>query len=107
MSKGFHQLERTSAKNAHASVLFARVSENDVNVCKQISSLYINKAVADPGKESGGGGGGPLIWGKKETITEEIKAGKGRKTKQSPLPSILGSRFGFVTDEELKNFFVF
>ena len=39
VSKGFDQLERASA--THAPVNFARVSENDVIVYKQLSSLYI------------------------------------------------------------------
>ena len=34
VSKGFDQVERTTRISD-----FARVSENDVNVCKQISSL--------------------------------------------------------------------
>ena len=49
---------RKSFRQPHAPV-----SENDVNVCKQISSLYINKAVADLGKESGVGGGGSPYFG--------------------------------------------
>ena len=38
MSKGFDQLERASLPTTRTGD-FARVSENDVNVCKQISSL--------------------------------------------------------------------
>ena len=56
--------------------------------------------MADLEKDSGGGGS----LGKKEKtlITKGIQAGKTRKPKQSPPPCILSSRFGFVTDEELK-----
>ena len=39
VSKGFDQVERASANHRHLSSDFARISENDVNVCKQISSL--------------------------------------------------------------------
>ena len=37
MSKGLDQIERAATTRTSD---FARVSENDVNVCKQISSLY-------------------------------------------------------------------